>query len=110
MCEAPDIFESRIVVGRKLYHCCECLKLIERGERHQHTKGLWDGEWSAFRTCLDCSEILADIYRNWDSNDCGMPLGYLFEYAEDYIPDASVWLEQRKANIEKKKQLKHGAV
>lgn len=102
MCELPDLFECREVIGRKSYHCCECFKLIERGERHQHIKGLWEGEWSSFRTCFDCCDLRARIDLAWEDEECGVALGHVYEYVTDLTPDAFVWLEQRKANREKK--------
>jgi hypothetical protein len=41
----------------KAYVCCECEAPIPKGERHELYSGKWDGDFSAFRTCLSCVEI-----------------------------------------------------
>jgi hypothetical protein len=53
----PTLYEQRTVKGRKPHKCCECLRVIERGERHEYVKGLWDGEFSEYRTCDKCVDM-----------------------------------------------------
>lgn len=43
--------------AQKDHTCSECGTAIRKGERYEHVKGLWDGEWSTFRTCSLCVEI-----------------------------------------------------
>lgn len=57
----PSFFDSRTVTARKSHQCDECLDIIEIGERHEYTKGVWDGEFSTFRTCLKCIEMTKEI-------------------------------------------------
>lgn len=41
----------------KQHRCCECGDRIERGQKHELVKGMWDGSWNCYRTCLLCVEI-----------------------------------------------------
>lgn len=57
----PTIYECREVKGRKEHKCSECLRVIEKGERHEYAKGLWNGDFSDFRTCKTCCDMRDEI-------------------------------------------------
>lgn len=57
----PTFYEVRVVKGRKQYRCSECLSTIEKGERHEYAKGLWEGQFSTFRTCQTCCNMRDEI-------------------------------------------------
>lgn len=50
----PTLYNRGNVNGRKEHMCCECLRMIEKGERHEYVSGLWEGDFDAFRTCAGC--------------------------------------------------------
>ncbi len=54
----PVSIDTRLVKGRKLHYCCECLASIVKGELHEVTSGMWaDGNevsFGCYRTCLLC--------------------------------------------------------
>lgn len=52
-----DLFHQAAVCARKDYTCSECERPIVKGTIHQVAKMLYEGEWSAYRTCLVCAEI-----------------------------------------------------
>jgi hypothetical protein len=52
--EAPAVFEEITRRSRKWHRCCECKGLIEPCQHYWESRGLWDGEWSTFRTCGSC--------------------------------------------------------
>lgn len=56
-----DFHATRVVVGRKRHHCCECGRRIEVGERHVTHSGRYDGDFFSVRCCLICDEI-ADAF------------------------------------------------
>lgn len=58
---APDVYKCREIKGRKQHTCCECLRLIGKGESHEYVKGLWDGEWSVYRTCNTCTAMRDEV-------------------------------------------------
>ena len=57
--DLPSVCNVETRKAAKNHTCSECGEAIPRGERYEHVKGLWDGSWSTFRTCLSCVEIRA---------------------------------------------------
>ena len=55
--DAPDLYNVYIVRARKRHVCCECRCAIQVGDDHEVARGRWDGQFTAFRTCLDCEDI-----------------------------------------------------
>jgi hypothetical protein len=73
-CNPPEFFNSHIAKARKPHKCCECLRTIETGERHEVVAGKWDGDFCTFRTCPDCVELRHSL-----NLDC-YEFGSLFEH------------------------------
>jgi len=59
-CDPPTFYESKLVKARKAHKCSECLRVIEKGEQHEYAKGLWEGDFSDFRTCSTCLAMIAE--------------------------------------------------
>ena len=57
----PTFYECRTLKGRKDHKCCECLRIIPKGELHEYAKGLWDGDFSDYRTCRTCCDMREEI-------------------------------------------------
>lgn len=79
---SAECYDQRIVTAKKLHKCTECGEDIPSGSRYEYTKGLWEGSWSVFKTCLSCREIR-------DHFACD---GYLFgqlwsDLADNFFPD-----------------------
>lgn len=55
--EGPKVHETAVRRARKEHGCTECGETIAIGVRYEDTTGLWDGQWSGYRTCLTCVEI-----------------------------------------------------
>jgi hypothetical protein len=63
--EAPAVYEDVVRRARKRHRCGECRGLIEPGHHYWESRGLWDGQWSTYRTCGSCSVVgrnLVDCY------------------------------------------------
>lgn len=93
MCECafdnpPSFYDSRLVVARKSHLCCECLRTINRGEKYQYVRGLWEGDFSTFHTCSTCVAMVAEI-----ALDCYCH-GYIMDEIDerDYPDNQSVAL------------------
>ena len=56
--DKPKFYDSNFVKGRADYTCDECLSLIPKGVLHLFVHGLWDDEFSTFRNCMLCSEMI----------------------------------------------------
>lgn len=54
---APSVHDVTTPIARKHHTCVECGDPIARGTKYEHVKGLWDGRWDTYRTCLSCVEI-----------------------------------------------------
>lgn len=55
--DRATVCHVRIITAAKQYACSECRETIGKGTNHELVKGMWDGSWSSFRTCLSCVEI-----------------------------------------------------
>jgi hypothetical protein len=63
--------------ARKPHRCCECGKQIEAGEKYEHSRSKFDGDFSSCDTCLICVEIGEAFYCDgrmiggglWDNMD-----------------------------------------
>lgn len=72
-----ECFEQRVVVAKKTHRCLECRLDILPGTSYEYAKGLWESEWSTFKTCLSCVEI-----RNHFACSNGYLFGQLWEDIE----------------------------
>lgn len=45
------------VTARRSHRCCECKRLIVRGECYEKTTGKWYDTIDTYRTCAECQEI-----------------------------------------------------
>lgn len=81
--DRPSVYDEDVVSARKEYACTECDEPIRPGDKHERIKGLWDGEWSTYRTCLSCVEI-----RNHFACGSGWLFGCLWDdLRENFFPD-----------------------
>ena len=96
--DQPTFFNCKTVKGRKDYRCCECLRDIAKGERHEYVSGLWDGHMDDFRTCSDCVQMRGDM-----ELDCWC-YGQLMEDVSqgdyDHIESVVAFAKRRKENYE----------
>lgn len=53
----PAVKRDEVRVAAKVHTCGECGCSIRVGERYEVATGLWDGEWSTFKTCLPCVRV-----------------------------------------------------
>lgn len=80
--DSASFYEANMRRARKVHACEECNGPIGVGDEHEYVKGLWDGQWSTFRTCLSCKEI-----RDHFACD-GFMFGQLWsDLAENFFPD-----------------------
>ena len=109
-CETPDyddesgeeLYEDNEVVAELKFCCCECHHPINAGTTYRHILGCWDGDWSIYKMCLDCS-ALSDAYgglrlRFYKEGGCHC-LGGLYEELIDSdivcsFGEDEVWIEQ----------------
>lgn len=75
-CEMPSVYAETIRTARKAHECVECDEVIPVGSQYTVTKGLWDGEWRTYKTCLTCKAI-ADKFVDC-TGEC-YPIGELIQ-------------------------------
>lgn len=73
--DAPAIYEECERRARKSHWCCECGREIAPTDRYVEFRGLWDGQWSAYRRCRRCHRAAKALYRE----DCCVAFGKLRE-------------------------------
>lgn len=82
--DCPATVHTKLVVKAAKDHVCdECREAIRKGDRYECFKGMWDGSWTTYRTCLSCVEVR-------DHFACGR--GWLFgevwtQLEENFFPD-----------------------
>lgn len=59
--ERPSFYRSVTRVARKRHRCSECGGLITPNSRYQYSCGVWEGEWSSYKTCLNCVEAFLHV-------------------------------------------------
>jgi hypothetical protein len=52
-----EFFRSAVRHAAKEHKCCECDKIIAKGERYEYASGKCEGEFWDAKTCLICAEI-----------------------------------------------------
>jgi hypothetical protein len=55
--DGPSFLYAEIRKAAKTHACCECDETIPAGSKYEYTSGKWDGDVSAYKTCLSCVEI-----------------------------------------------------
>lgn len=48
--------------ARKPNTCGECCRPIAPGEEYEHVQQLYDGDWFAYATCLDCVSVRKSFF------------------------------------------------
>lgn len=89
-----DVFNSCERRAAKDHRCGECGRTIVKGERYAWAKGLFDGHWSTYRTCLQC-----EAAKQWLLAVCS---GYFFEMTTEDLRnhvDGDEWYERSPALV-----------
>lgn len=56
-CEMPDAFCEVRRKARKEHKCCECRKVIAKGETYIYSSGIWDHRPDSYKTCDRCDRV-----------------------------------------------------
>lgn len=95
--EEATIHRSSIRKAHKQHKCCECGERIQPNQKYEYVTGLWDGQWSTFKTCSVCLAIRNDFM------SCGWEYGNLWQHLKEYLTEdddfddeGNSWLFKRK--------------
>lgn len=58
--DPATVHHAEVRTAAKDHRCGECRRTIAKGERYEHVSGLWDDNWSTYRTCAHCLAV-----RSW---------------------------------------------
>lgn len=69
---------STVVIrkARKEHKCCECRKVISKGDKYEYLSGVWD-EPQSYKTCISCADM-----RTLATKESAR-----FNYAEEWYPE-----------------------
>ncbi len=62
--EATTLYQC-VIQARKEHVYCECGRKINKNERYECYKLIYDGEISRFKTCLDCISLRDAFFDSW---------------------------------------------
>ncbi len=79
----PELFSECKRRSRKTYACCECGAVISPGDQYLVARGLWEGRWSTYRTCLVCDDLRHRVIEGLHYYDEGPCFTELYDYAQD---------------------------
>ena len=85
MSEIPSAFKTETRRARKHHLCCECGTAIAVGDRYQYSSGIWDGEPSDYKQCLNCHEIMEAAARSAEFEEELPCFGELGKWFEDHM-------------------------
>ncbi|MBQ7607926.1 MAG: hypothetical protein IJU76_08150 [Desulfovibrionaceae bacterium] len=60
-----DFCKAEMHTARKEHHCYECGRIIKKGEKYEYARGVWEGDFSTNKTCLDCLSLRNTYFCSW---------------------------------------------
>ena len=83
------VFCNELRRARKDHRCCDCCRIIKRGERYEYIAGVCDGDFENWKTCRECvslREAIAkiEISHGCDKSEAYPGFGFAREAAHDY--------------------------
>ncbi|MFW2369106.1 MAG: hypothetical protein ACN4GW_22035 [Desulforhopalus sp.] len=61
----PEVSTVTHPKARKSHNCCECHRVITKGETYELVKALSEGLWDTFKTCADCASVRDALFCQW---------------------------------------------
>lgn len=55
--EPAQLYQEKMVKARRQHRCYECGRPIQPGSVYERVSGRWEGEFSVYCFCIDCSSI-----------------------------------------------------
>lgn len=90
----PSAFRSRMRRARKEHRCCECRRLIYKGDLYEYASGIWDSEPNQYKTCSRCVKAREAHLK---AEGCTPAFGELPETIASCIKDESIYLARFRA-------------
>ena len=77
--DGTSFWNEKQPTAKKSHVCCECGEVIEPGQKYQYECGQWDGDFAAYKTCLDCLSVRQAFFCD------GYAFGGMWGYVADHI-------------------------
>ena len=76
---------NKIAVARKEYNCCECKRIIKKGDNYWYFAGHWQAGWQSFKHCLRCKNLFDLAIDKWppDWDDEYPEFGGLYDWIRE---------------------------
>ena len=76
-----EAYNEKIRKARKEHKCCECLGVIQKGEKYHYGSGIGEDGPESYKFCLDCYSLRDEINSHISFSDDQDAFGELCEYA-----------------------------
>jgi len=63
--ESNTFYDESTIRARKPHACCECGDIIKAGDKYKKARGMTDGRFWEYKTCLTCVEIRSCFFCTW---------------------------------------------
>jgi hypothetical protein len=93
---SEDIASSETPVARKEHKCCECHRVIQKGEKYERYASLCEGSWDTYKTCWDCFSVRNALFCNWYFGRVWEEIWENFAYNSE-LPSADCMMQMTKA-------------
>lgn len=102
-CERPQCYGVEQRKARRRHRCCECEGWIEPGETYHYHHGVWDGEGSDYKVCVECENLRGEVNASIQSFEDMCPFTCLEEFVREIARDDPTLLA-RFNEIQKKRK------
>ncbi len=96
MCDAPQAYYDTYRKARKIHRCCECRRIIHKGELYHFASGIWAHQPGSFKTCTQCWDVWLEYSKNLRWDDCleftGLYAGWPHEELPEHV--RTYWIER----------------
>ena len=82
--DGATFIEEALRYARKQHRCFECGRTINPKEVYEHTRGMWEGSFSTYKTCLDCYSVRKAMFKN------GWVYGMIWEDVVTFLDQGSL--------------------
>lgn len=56
--DTPEFYRTKRPKAVRIHRCCECGRIIEKGERYEYAAGKWGGAVNSYKTCAYCLAVI----------------------------------------------------
>lgn len=88
---SPEWIRHTERTAKKAHVCTECQKTIEPGSKYRDVCGVWEGDFSTYRQCLRCANIMDALEAECELHDDGPCFGEVIAYLRRRNEDKTIF-------------------